>query len=193
MSQNTPLQYEIAVICGSVRTGRKSSAVAKYFANILEKHQGVKVNYIDLKEFDLPVMQERRGHDQNLPEAAEKLGVQLENADAILVVSPEYNGGYPGALKNALDYYYSELSKKPVGLVSVSNGRLAGVSALQMLQLLFLKVGSFVCPARMSVAEVESVFDEHEKTDNEHFIKSANQFVKDFTWFTEAILAKKQG
>jgi azobenzene reductase len=192
MSLKTSINFEIAVLCGSVRQGRKSPAVAKYLANALAKQNGIKINYIDLAEFDLPIMQERRGHHPNLPAAAEKLGVQLENADAILVVSPEYNGSYPGVLKNTLDYYYDELAKKPVGIVSVSSGRLAGANVMQMLQLLFLRVGSFVCPAKMQVAEVGKVFDEHEKTDNEFFIKSSAKFIEEFRWFIEAILAKKQ-
>jgi azobenzene reductase len=85
------------------------------------------------------------------------------------------------------------LSKKPVGLVTVSGGRLGGISALAALQLLFVKVGAFVSPAKMQVAEVDKVFDEHGNTDNEHFLKSAQRFNTDFLWLIEAILAKKQG
>jgi len=193
MSAKASINFEIAVLCGSVRMGRQSPAVARYFADALAKQPGVKVNYIDLAEYDLPIMMERRGKHPNLPAAAEKLGAQLQNADALVVVSPEYNGSYPGALKNALDYYYDELSKKPVGLVTVSGGRLGGISALLALQVLFLKVGAIVSPAKMQVAEVTKVFDEHGATDNEHFIKSAQRFIVDFMWLAEAILAKKQG
>jgi NAD(P)H-dependent FMN reductase len=193
MSLKTSINFEIAVLCGSVRQGRKSINVANWFAQSLAQVPGITVNFLDLAEYDLPIMSERRGRHPNLPEAAEKLGAQLERADALLVVSPEYNGSYPGVLKNALDYYYDELSKKPVGLVTVSGGRLGGISALAALQLLFIKVGAFVSPAKMQVAEVEKVFDEHGNTDNEHFTKSAQRFITDYLWLIEAILAKKQG
>lgn len=186
------LNFEIAILCGSVRQGRQSIHVANWFATQLAKMPGVTVNFLDLAEYDLPIMSERRGRHPNLPAVAEKLGAQLERADALVVVSPEYNGSYPGALKNALDYYYDELSKKPVGFVTVSGGRLGGISALLALQLLFIKVGAFVSPAKMQVAEVEKVFDEHGTTGNEHFLKSAQRFIADYLWFAEAILAKKQ-
>jgi azobenzene reductase len=192
MTAKTDLNFELAILCGSVRQGRKSIYVANWFAQSMAKVPGITVNFLDLADYDLPIMSERRGKHPNLPEAAEKLGAHLERADALLIVSPEYNGSYPGVLKNALDYYYDEFAKKPVGLVTVSGGRQGGISALLALQVLFVKVGSFVSPAKMQVAEVEKVFDEHGTTDNEHFLKSAQRFVTDYLWFAEAILAKKQ-
>jgi NAD(P)H-dependent FMN reductase len=185
-------QLKLALICGSVRMGRKSPMVAEHLIKQIEMHYpGVAIDYIDLADHPLPVMQERRGHHNNLPAAVEKLGVQLEEADAILVVTPKYNGGYPGVLKNALDYFYDEFTKKPVGIVSVSSGRMGGNLAHQMLVNLFMRVGSFVSPARLYIAEVSKNFDENGNLQNEHIVKSVQRFVDEYFWFTEAIIAKK--
>lgn len=187
---NTPIK--IAILNGSVRMGRKSPAVAEYLVKQLEKEGNLEITYLDLAEYNLPIMHERRGIHPNLPPMAEKLGAQLEEADAILVVTPEYNGGYPGVLKNALDYYYDEISKKPVGVVSVSSGQQGGIQAWQALTGLFLKVGSFVAPARLHVAQVAEVFNDEGKVVSDYFTKSANLYLKNFGWFVEAIVEKKQ-
>lgn len=172
--------------------GRKSPTVAEYLVQQLEKNDNLQLTYLDLREFNLPIMQERRGIHPNLPPMAEKLGAQLEEADAIIVVTPEYNGGYPGVLKNALDYYYDEITKKPVGVVSVSSGQQGGIQAWQALTSMFLKMGAFVAPPRLHVAQVAEVFNDQGEAVNDYFIKSARLYIKNFLWFTEAILSHKR-
>jgi azobenzene reductase len=187
-------KIKLAVLCGSVRMGRKSPLVAEYVANEFKsKSEIFEVTYIDLAEYNLPIMQERRGHHPNLPAIAEKLGQQLESADALVVVTPEYNGSYPGVLKNALDYFLDEVSKRPVGVVSVSGGRMGGNHAWQSLTAMFLRIGAFVAPARFHVAEVGKVFNDNGEVVSDHFKKSANRFTSEFQWFAEAILEKKRG
>lgn len=183
---------KIAVLNGSVRMGRKSPAVAEYLVKQLEKEENFDITYLDLREYNLPIMHERRGIHPNLPPMAEKLGTQLEEADAILVVTPEYNGGYPGVLKNALDYYYDEISKKPVGVVSVSSGQQGGIQAWQALTGLFLKVGSFVAPARLHVAQVAEVFNDEGNVVSDYFTKSTDLYLKNLLWFIEALVEKKR-
>lgn len=184
---------EIAILNGSVRMGRKSPQVAEYLAQKLTgDYENITVNYLDLADFNLPIMQERRGIHPNLPTSAEKLGVELERADALIVVTPEYNGGYPGVLKNALDYYYDEISKKPVGVVSVSSGRMGAIQAWEKLVGLFVKIGAFMANARLHVGEIDKVFDEDLRVTSGHFEKSATKFVRDYLWFVDAILTKQR-
>lgn len=185
-------QIKIAVLNGSVRMGRKSPTVAEYLVQQLKEKDHLAVTYLDLAEYNLPIMHERRGIHPNLPPMAEKLGAQLEEADAIIVVTPEYNGGYPGVLKNALDYYYDEITKKPVGVVSVSAGRQGGIQAWQALTGLFLKIGSFVAPPRLHVAEVAEVFNDEGEVVNDHFVKSSKLYLKNYLWFVAAIVDKKR-
>ncbi len=172
--------------------GRKSPAVAEYFIKLLEQNDNIEVTYLDLREYNLPIMQERRGIHPNLPPMAENLGAQLEDTDALIVVTPEYNGGYPGVLKNALDYFYDEITKKPVGVISVSSGQQGGIQAWQALTSMFLKVGSFVAPSRLHVAQVAEVFNEQGEAVSEYFIKSSASYTKNFLWFAQAIITKKR-
>ncbi len=78
----------------------------------------------------------------------------------MIVVSPEYNSGYPAALKNALDLLYDEWYHKPIGLVSVSSGNFGGVNALAQLQTIFLKIKATPVAATFPVPNVEKAFDD---------------------------------
>ena len=80
-------------------------------------------------------------------------------ADAVVVVSPEYNGSIPGVLKNALDYIYGEWFRKPVGIVTVSAGGFGGVQVHNHLQLLFLRLKALPV-AGMHVSRVSGSFGE---------------------------------
>lgn len=183
---------KLAVFCGSVRMGRKSPLVAKYITEEF-KNSGaaISVTYIDLAEHNLPIMQERRGQHPNLPAVVDKLGQLLDDADAFVFVTPEYNGGYPGVLKNALDYFLDEFRKKPIGVISVSSGRMGGNHAWRALAALFMRIGAFVAPARFHVAEVGKAFNDDGEVVSDHFKKSAARFKDDFLWFADAIMTKK--
>ncbi len=180
---------KLAILCGSVRMGRKSIHVANHLVNTFEANPAFdSVELLDLADYNLPMMQERRGQHPNLPAAAEKLGMTLESADALVVVTPEYNGSYPGVLKNALDYYLDEYRKKPVGIVSVSSGSMGGNLAHKELSVMFMRIGAFVSPSRLYVSEVGKMFEEDGKAVGERYLKASAKFADEFAWFTGAII-----
>ena len=130
----------IAIISSSVRIGRQSHKVALYFEKYINENKLGTCEILDLKEFNFPVLEERLSHMPN-PGAKEKLfSEKIKTADAVIVVFPEYNGGYPASLKNAVDLLYDEWYHKPIGLASVSAGGFAGVNALALIQTIFLKI-----------------------------------------------------
>ncbi len=180
---------KLAILCGSVRMGRKSILVANHLVSTFEANPAFdSVELLDLADYNLPMMQERRGQHPNLPAAAEKLGMTLESADALVVVTPEYNGSYPGVLKNALDYYLDEYRKKPVGIVSVSSGSMGGNLAHKELSVMFMRIGAFVSPSRLYVSEVGKMFEEDGKAVGERYLKASAKFADEFAWFTGAII-----
>ena len=63
-----------------------------------------------------------------------EFAAKIKSADGIIIVIPEYNGGYPASLKNAIDLLYEEWKHKPIGIVTVSSGPFAGSQALVSLQ-----------------------------------------------------------
>ena len=105
-SPMTPLN--VLVILGSVRRGRMSERVATFVMSRLAATEGVTAELIDLRDLDLPIMEERLGRIEPTPAHVAELGAKIEQADGLIIVSPEYNHGYPGVLKNALDYFYAQ-------------------------------------------------------------------------------------
>lgn len=179
--------FKIAIISGSVRTGRKTHHVAKYFNNYIIENKLADPEILDLKEFDFPVFEERLIYQKDPSEKAKLFSEKIKNADAVIIISPEYNGGYPASIKNAIDLLVKEWYHKPVGLVSVSSGGFGGVNSLALLQTVLLKIKAVVVPAPFPVPKVEENFDENGRAlDREATDKRAAAFMKELLWFCEA-------
>lgn len=125
----------LTVVIGSTRPGRKGLPIAEWFVDRARRHGGFAIDVADLAELDLPLLDEanhprlgRYEHDHTKAWSA-----RIERADAIVLVTPEYNSGYPASLKNAIDYLYGEWQDKPVGFVSYG-GVAAGTRAVQQLK-----------------------------------------------------------
>ncbi len=122
-----------------------------------------------------------------MPEFSEKIA----RADSIVIITPEYNNGYPGVLKNALDYLLPEYKRKPFGIVTVSAGGFGGLNCLAQLRLVAIGMGAFPIPAALPVSSVQSSFDEEGNPTDESYEKRATSFIDELLWFTEAIATQK--
>jgi NAD(P)H-dependent FMN reductase len=183
--------FYVPVILGSVRRGRKSPIVARFIVERLRRSGKFEPELFDLAEYNLPIMEERLRLRDDPPPAVIAMGAKLMRADAIVVVSPEYNNGYPGVLKNALDYFLPEYKRKPVGIVTVSGGGFGGVNALAQLRLVFLTMGAYPLPLRLPVSRVQDAFDEDDNPKDPSLEKATAAFIAELLWLTEAIAAKK--
>jgi NAD(P)H-dependent FMN reductase len=128
---------------------------------------------------------------QPIPEVA-RLGEIIAASDGIILVSPEYNNSYSGALKNMVDYYTKEWYHKPMGVVAASEGKQGGINASNLMQLLILAINGFAMPTKLLVPEIAKTIDEDGKPADEQLNKQINKFVAHFVWFTAAIAAHKQ-
>ncbi len=177
----------IAIISGSVRTGRKSHSVAKYFNNYIANNKIATVEILDLKELNFPITEERLINLVNPPENIKIFSEKIMKADAVILVSPEYNSGYPAAVKNAIDVLVKEWFHKPVGLVGVSNGNFGGVHAITQLQTILIKIKASPISTIFPVPNVQDAFDDDgNATNKEAMDKRAASFVKELLWVAEA-------
>ncbi|HEY0030601.1 MAG TPA: NAD(P)H-dependent oxidoreductase [Bacteroidia bacterium] len=178
---------KIAIISASVRTGRKSPHVAMYFDKYIKENKLAESEILDLKEFNFPIFDERLMYQKNPSEKAKLFSQKIDAADAVIIVFPEYNSGYPASIKNAIDLLVKEWYHKPIGLVSVSSGGFGGVNALALLQTVLFKIKAVPVTATFPVPKVEENFDENGNAkDKEATDKRAAAFLKEVIWFAEA-------
>lgn len=150
---------KILVITGTVRKGRNTGDVAdKVSAFFSKRHE---VQLFDLKERDVPHMEERLSNAENPPEDVEIFAEMVEWSDVITIVSPEYNHSIPGALKNILDYLYPEYNDRIFTYVTVSKGGFGGLRALSHLHDITIALGGLTGPS-MPVSNVDQHFAEEE-------------------------------
>jgi NAD(P)H-dependent FMN reductase len=134
------MSTKIGIIVGSTRPGRNASAVAKWVNGIASKRKDAEFELVDLHDFKLPLL------DEPVPPSlgqyskphthawAKKIG----SLDGFVFVTPEYNHGTSGALKNAIDFLYAEWNNKAAGFVSY--GSAGGARAVENLRLIMAEV-----------------------------------------------------
>ena len=98
----------IAIISASVRLERKSHRIALFFKKYIEEKKLSTVEILDLNEYKFPIFEERLRFMKDPPPPVLQFAEKVKNANGIIIVTPEYNGGYPASLKNAIDLLYPE-------------------------------------------------------------------------------------
>ncbi|RZM07367.1 MAG: NADPH-dependent oxidoreductase [Pedobacter sp.] len=173
----------IAILSASVRQGRNSHRVALYFQQYIQDNNIANVDMIDLAEYNFPIFEERLQY-MPAPEA-NVLDFQrrINEADGILLVTPEYNGGYPSSLKNVIDLLYKEWQKKPIALTTVSAGPFGGAQVTTSLVFSLWKIGAWVVPAMFPVPQVQNNYDENGvPKEKESTDKRAKKFLDELIW-----------
>jgi NAD(P)H-dependent FMN reductase len=125
----------LTIIIGSTRPGRAGLPIATWFADRARSHGGFEVTVADLAKVNLPLLDEPKHPrlGQYIHQHTKNWSAIVDASDAFVIVTPEYNHGYPAALKNAIDYLHNEWRDKPVGFVSYG-GVSAGTRAVQQLK-----------------------------------------------------------
>ena len=157
----------ILIIVGTVREGRKTIDAANTAVDKFTENNHETVLY-DLKKKDIPYLGNRRYVDSEtpVPEDIEELGQEVEKADCVVIVTPEYNHSIPGVLKNALDYLYPEYEDKPFTYITDSAGGFGGIRAVSHLNDITLGLGGFPGPS-LQVSNIGSKFEDGELSDEE--------------------------
>lgn len=113
---------KIGIIIGSVRQGRVSDKYAKWISSELTKRAEVETTLIDLKDYNLPIMDEATSPqfnpDRQVSGSVKDWLEKLSEQDGYIIVTPEYNRSISGVLSNALDFVAFEMAKKPVGIAT---------------------------------------------------------------------------
>lgn len=177
----------IAIISSSVRRGRNSHRVALYMKNYIVENNLADVEILDLKEYDFPLFDERLRLQKDPSSGAIAFAARIRAADGVIIVTPEYNGGYPASLKNVVDLLYDEWRRKPVAISTVSDGPFGGAQVITSLQFSMWKIRAWTVPAMFPVIKVIEAFDENGvPADRKAADKRAAGFVSELLWCIEA-------
>ena len=175
----------ILVLSGSTRTQRQTHQVAEEVTRRLKAIDGFDAELLDLQAANLPFLDLTLHADPSPSDELQAIGKKLEEADGFIIVSPEYNAGFPGVLKNFMDYFLPQYKHKPAGIVAVSAGMLGGVNAARTLQGYLLQLKMILLPSFLITPKVQSLFKDGKLTD-EGYSKRLDGFLAEYAW-----LAKK--
>lgn len=158
----------IAIIIGSTRPGRNGEAVAKWTHETASKRTDAEYELVDLADYNLPLLDEPvpPSMGQYSKEHTKRWAAKIDSFDGFVFVTPEYNHGTSGALKNAIDFLFAEWNNKAAGFVSY--GSAGGARAVESLRLvmgevMIADVRSQVLLSLFEDFENYSVFKPHER------------------------------
>ena len=179
----------LLIIIASTRPGRIGLPVGRWFVQRAAEHAEFELDVADLAELDLPLLDEPNHprlreytHDHTRAWSA-----RVDASDAIVMVTSEYNSGYPAPLKNAIDFLHHEWRYKPVGFVSYG-GVSAGTRAVGQLRQVVLAVAMMPAPTSVNIPFVRQFLDEDGTlTGNEVLVQAASGMLDDLVGLQAAL------
>lgn len=175
------MPVRIPVVQGTLREGNETQNVARYALERLQAHEDIAASLIDPADLDLGDLDRRLSYKDDLSEAEQAFLDEIEPADGFVFVTPEYNHGYPGALKNVIDHVWEPWAHKIFGLVTVG-GSVGGVRCEEQLRLVINGgLNSQVLPRAVNVPAPGDTFTEEGPVDPDtwesRFDRMAHQLV----------------
>jgi NAD(P)H-dependent FMN reductase len=170
---DTPIR--IAMISGSLRKGSFNTKLLKQVGDIMGQSEGVELDHISLSELDLPMFSEDL-EAEAFPESALELKRRLIAADGVLVSSPEYNGSFSGALKNAIDWasrprpdeeQLACFKGKVCALLAASPGAIGGLRGIRHVRQVLTQLQMHVIPQEFALGKAHEAFDDNDQLKEE--------------------------
>ena len=171
----------IPVILGTVRKGRASENVAKFVYEETKKREGVITELIDLR--DLKLAMDDAG--EAIKDA--KFSETIERADGLILVVPEYNHGYPGMLKHALDSNLKEYIHKAAGICGVSSGGFGGTRVIESLLPVLRELGLVTIFWDGNFSKAQSLFNAEGKLLDQSHVKRIDKFLSELIWMSKVL------
>lgn len=178
---------KIEIISGSPRGNSITNRVALHLKKAIQDRTDHEVNIIDVRENELPLLQSVFSSVEATPEPYKEIAERMLNANAFILLTPEYNGSYSAALKNLLDHFPKQ-HHKVFAIATASTGMLGGIRAALQLQELIFALFGIGSPYMLVTPQVDKKFDEAGNLLDPAFQKSVDLFVNEFVWLAEKIV-----
>ena len=181
MSVNMERPLFIPIILGTARQGRKSEHVARFVFEQTKKRADVETELIDVRE--LPMRLDDAGEQMKDP----AFSATIERCDGIILIVPEYNHGYPGLLKHALDMNLKEYIHKAVGICGVSAGPFGGARVIEGLLPVMRELGLVTIFEDVNFGKVGTLFDEQGNLIDQSFLGRVDKFLNELIWMARVL------
>jgi NAD(P)H-dependent FMN reductase len=158
-----------------------SAHAARLVVDELSKFRGIETNLIDIAKLPLPT------NDAGETIKHADFSGHMDRADALVVVSPEYNHGYPGLLKHVLDSCLKEYIHKAAGIVGVSAGPFGGTRMIQNLIPVMRELGLVTIFWDVNFSSVQKVFDQQGRLADESYIHRIDKFLQELIWMARTL------
>jgi NAD(P)H-dependent FMN reductase len=171
----------IPLILGTAREGRQSENVARFVFEQTKKRADVETELIDVRE--LPMKLDDAGEQMKDP----KFSAAIERCDGLIIVTPEYNHGYPGLLKHALDMNLREYIHKAVGICGVSAGPFGGARVIEGLLPVMRELGLVAIFEDVNFGNVAKNFDDQGNLLDQNYVRRLDKFLNELVWMARVL------
>lgn len=170
----------ILFILGTGRENRFSKLAFDFVVKCAEQDKNIKITKVDVLDFPSTYT---KGLSK---EKSEQWSSLIKNSDGLVIVSPEYNHGYPGELKLLLDSAYGEYKSKPVAICGVSDGPIGGARMAEQLKLVLSAFQMMIINYSVFFSLVNTLFDEQGSIKDEQYWKGkVNGMLKELLSYTK--------
>jgi len=180
-------KFNIPIILGTARKGRQSEKAANFVLGEAIKY-GFESELIDVRDYLI-----RATDNMGSSNGAKKLSQKIASADGLIIVSPEYNHGYPGELKLMLDMLYEEYQHKPLGICGISAGALGGARMVEQLRLVGVELRMAPIRGALYFREAQNLFDDNGKMkDISAYAEPVKAFFDELSWYAGALKNERE-
>lgn len=173
----------IPILLGTPRKARESEHVAQWVYSKMQERTEIESQYFDVRDFQLPADQYGQEIKDDFPEWRDA----IIRADGLVIVTPEYNHGYPGALKSILDLLLREYVHKAVAFVGVSAGPWGGTRVIEACVPMVRELGLAVTFSDLNFPGVAGKFDENGNLLDEAYERRVRDFLDELVWMATTL------
>lgn len=181
----------ILAFAASLRAASFNRKLIRQAVTILRAAPGVDVDLADFREFEMPMYDGDRETHDGIPAGGREFIRRIQQADGLVISTPEYNGGMPGTLKNAIDWASRAeqipFEGKPILLIGASPGGLGAVRSLWHSRVPLETIGAHVYPEMMGVPRAHQAFDDDGRLQDPHQLSRLQELLFAYVDFVQRL------
>ena len=176
-------KISIPILLGTNRKDRQSENVARWVHSKMEEREEIEVKFFDVRDFDFPT----DDYGQDLKDQFPEWRDAIIGADGLVVVTPEYNHGYPGIMKSVMDLLLKEYIHKAVAFVGVSAGPFGGTRVIEACVPMVRELGLAVTFTDLNFPKVQDKFDDEGNLLDDTYEKRVKEFLDELIWMSRTL------